>query len=270
MDLMGLEPAGLDYKEDSMNQSNRRCTIVIPCYNEADRLPLASFESFFAQGKDFFFLFVNDGSKDDTLNVLIKLKAAYPDFVDVLDQPRNMGKAEAVRAGMLQAIDQHQSRFVGFWDADLATPLEELQRFEDLLDTLPGTDVVLGSRVRLLGRSVERKAVRHYSGRIFATLASMTLDLPIYDTQCGAKLFRVTPELRQMVATPFHSRWTFDVELLARFLTAHSSEERSGAGRIYEQPLLKWTDVGGSKLKVQDSFKALGDLIHIRRQYFRS
>jgi len=256
--------------DSSLTTSGRRCTVVIPCFNEAQRLPQTSFGVFFPQYDHFFFLFVNDGSTDGTLSVLLQLKAAYPASVDVLDQLSNRGKAEAVRTGMLHAIDVYGSQYVGFWDADLATPLDELPRFAGLLDEHPEIEVVLGSRVRMLGRSVKRGALRHYSGRIFATLASLTLNLPIYDTQCGAKLFRVNPTMRRILDTPFYSRWTFDVELLARFLQAHASEVRSSTNNIYEEPVLKWTDVGGSKLKVQDSFRALWDLLYIRKRYFRS
>jgi dolichyl-phosphate beta-glucosyltransferase len=247
--------------------------VVIPCYNEEQRLPEAAFLSFLAAPPPGLrFLFVNDGSADNTLAVLHRLQEDSPRLVDVLDQPRNMGKAEAVRCGMLYAIATGAS-ITGFWDADLATPLSELPRLLDLMLTKPTVDIVLGSRVRLLGRSILRKPIRHYSGRIFATMASLTLNLPIYDTQCGSKLFRVTQVLREALATPFGSRWIFDVELLARFLVlARNQRPELGepALAVYEEPLRHWADVDGSKLKVSDSIKAFGDIWKIRRTYFKS
>jgi glycosyltransferase involved in cell wall biosynthesis len=253
---------------NTLLSGNRSCTLVIPCYNEEQRLPLAALRVFLEQTSEIRFLFVNDGSSDGTLALLRTFEKEFPASVDVLDMPRNQGKAEAVRCGMLRAIEVHHAVYTGFWDADLATPLSELPRLLHLLVSKDEVEILLGSRVRLLGRFVSRKPMRHYSGRVFATLASLTLSLPIYDTQCGSKLFRVTPAIREMLATPFHSRWIFDVEMLARFLRAHASDTDRGAGKIYEEPLQQWEDVGGSKLKPQDSFKALGDLLLIRRTYF--
>jgi dolichyl-phosphate beta-glucosyltransferase len=252
--------------------STHCCTLVVPCYNEEQRLPVEAFRVFLAEAPGGVrLLFVNDGSRDGTLGVLRRLADEFP-AASVMDQPRNMGKAEAVRAGMLRAIADGAG-ITGFWDADLATPLSELPRLLAILQTHPEVAILLGSRVRLLGRSVSRKSVRHYSGRVFATLASLTLSLPVYDTQCGAKLFRVEPVLAEVLAAPFHSRWIFDVELLARYLVLRRSGPQAmaqPASSIYEEPLRAWHDVDGSKLKATDSFKALGELMEIRRRYFGS
>jgi dolichyl-phosphate beta-glucosyltransferase len=249
-----------------------RYTVVVPCYNEEHRLPIDAFRSFLGSPRaGLRFLFINDGSRDGTLTVLEHLQSAFPTLVDILNLPENMGKAEAVRSGMLHAI-ANGATVTGFWDADLATPLSELPRLLDLLLQQPTVEIVLGSRVRLLGRAILRKPIRHYFGRIFATVASLTLDLPIYDTQCGAKLFRVTDVLHEALATPFGSRWIFDVELLARFLTLRRHryvELGDPALAIYEEPLLSWVDVDGSKVKTSDAIKAFVELFRIRRTYFK-
>lgn len=255
---------------DTLESNAACCTIVIPCYNEALRLPLESFSVFLAQRQGVCLLFVDDGSTDDTLAMLQTMQTKFPVTVDVLHKASNEGKAEAVRSGMLRAVQVHRAEYTGFWDADLATPLSEVSRLLALLIEHPAIDVLLGSRVRLLGRAVTRRTTRHYSGRIFATLASLTLSLPIYDTQCGAKLFRANPTLRQALSLRFYSRWTFDVEMLARFLQAHAGDTPRTASYIYEEPLRAWTDVAGSKLRLRDSFKALGDLFHIWRTYTRT
>ena len=82
---------------------------------------------------------------------------------------------------------------------------------------------VFGSRIRRLGAAITRDPLRHYFGRVFATLASMVLDLAVYDTQCGAKLFRVNDDLRRAFGH-VSLRWIFDVELLARIAAGRRRE----------------------------------------------
>ena len=130
--------------------------------------------------------------------------------------------------------------------------------------------MVFGARVQLLGHAIERRASRHYAGRIFATIASWMLGLPVYDTQCGAKLFRVTPSLPDIFATPFLTRWIFDVEIVARALVATRREGASKLPAIHEYPLAKWRDVGGSKLHFRDLVHVPLDLIRIYNAYLRN
>lgn len=244
--------------------------IVVPCYNEAERLDLPAFRQFVAAGYPQRFLFVNDGSTDATADVLRSFCGENAGRFELLDLARNRGKAEAVRRGMLHAIDQGAQR-VGFWDADLATPLEAIPEFCRLFDADPELRMVLGSRVRLLGRRIERRALRHYLGRAFATAASLVLGLSVYDTQCGAKLFRVDSVLRASLAEPFRSRWIFDVELLARLVQRVAVAGRQDVERaIRELPLEHWRDVAGSKLKARDFLRALIDLLIIARAYPRT
>ena len=184
--------------------------IVVPCFNEVSRFPSTAFDEFLTRRDDTGFVLVNDGSSDDTLQVLRDLERRWPGRVEVVDQQPNRGKAEAVRIGMLRAMDG-QSAYVGYFDADLATPLEAIPDFVDVLERDARIDLVLGARVALLGRNIARNAVRHYLGRVFATAASVVLGLPVYDTQCGAKLLRSTASLRTLFDRPFGSRWIFDV-----------------------------------------------------------
>jgi len=231
-----------------------RVLIVVPCYNEAKRLDVEAFRAFALPGHDVEFRFVDDGSTDETV--------ARLNGMSVQRLERNFGKAEAVRRGVLAALAEKPD-YVGYWDADLSAPLSELGAFVTLCESRPDVDVVIGSRVKLMGRSIERLAWRHYLGRFGATLVSLTLDLPIYDTQCGAKLFRVTDLLARVFAEPFLTRWVFDVEILARLL---SMEPRSAAA-IYELPLDQWTFAPGSKVKPGDFGRALVDLATIKRRY---
>lgn len=241
--------------------------IVVPCYNEEKRLPVAAYREFAARCRDFRFLLVNDGSKDGTLEILRNLAASDPELFEVLDVQPNGGKAEAVRLGFQKAFES-RPKMVGFWDSDLATPLDELPLFLDVMKSLPGKEIILGARVQLLGREIHRNTLRHYLGRIFATTASNYLRWFVYDTQCGAKLFRNTARVRHIFREPFISRWIFDVELLVRFKKICRRQGLgNGDDRIYEQPLRKWEDVKGSTVKGRDFVKAFFEFLAIVRKY---
>jgi dolichyl-phosphate beta-glucosyltransferase len=242
------------------------CTIVIPCFNEAARLQGGEFRDYLNRVPDVTLLFVDDGSTDGTLAALQDLQSKLPARIGILHQKDNAGKGEAVRNGLLSAIAAGAG-FVGFWDADLSTPLNAIADLQAVLLLHPGIDIALGYRVKLMGRRIERHASRHYLGRIFATFASLALDLPVYDTQCGAKLFRVTPKLGHVLAQPFGSRWIFDVELLARFLKADARRSGEKGNFIYEFPLTVWQDVPGSKVRLRDFVRSATDLYRIWRRY---
>ena len=244
-------------------------TIVVPCYNEARRLPVDGFRAFAAAVPRVRFLFVDDGSTDETPCVLARLEAAAPDRFQAIVQRPNRGKAEAVRVGMLNAFADG-GRYAGYWDADLATPLSEIQRFIDTLDAHPERDICFGARVQLLGRAIHRRPCRHYIGRLFATAAALALRLPIYDTQCGAKLFRVSPAMHALFAEPFLGRWTFDVEIVARLTQQCASEQRRPCDVIYELPLDEWRDIDGSNVRPLDFVMALIELGRIRRRYLNN
>jgi dolichyl-phosphate beta-glucosyltransferase len=228
----------------------RKTRIIIPCYNESKRINPKAFLRALEKDQNLSFLFVDDGSTDETLNVLKSIKEKNQTQVEVLSMERNSGKAEAVRRGVLKAIEG-QFDNVGYWDADLATPLDAIEVFCRLLDS-PDVEMVIGSRVRLLGRKIERIAIRHYLGRIFATCASILLDISIYDTQCGAKIFKNSASLRQIFGTPFKVKWTFDVEMFARFPIVMGAPPSEISSRWVEYPLDKWVDVKGSKIKGRD------------------
>jgi dolichyl-phosphate beta-glucosyltransferase len=234
----------------------KQCTLVVPCHNEAARLDVQAF----LDGKSGLrFLFVDDGSTDRTPEVLAELQRRSPETIEVLTLPHNRGKAEAVRSGMLLAIERGAS-LVGFWDADLATPPDAVEPRVDILSANDRVDIVIGSRVMLLGRAIERRWQRHMAGRAFATLASWTLSLPVYDTQCGAKLFRVNDRTKATLVEPFHSRWVFDVEILARYAAGFEFSVEQLGGRVVEVPLERWKDVEGSKVRPKDFVTAAADL----------
>jgi glycosyltransferase involved in cell wall biosynthesis len=245
----------------------RRTVVVIPCYDEAARLPLARYRDFLHAHREVDLVFVDDGSRDGTLALVRSLERDEPERVCVLPLAVNVGKAEAVRRGMLHALDGGAD-YVGYWDADLATPLSTVLDFAALLDARPGLLLAIGSRVVLLGRRIERRALRHYLGRVAATAIAVTLGLRIYDSQCGAKLFRSGALTRDLFREPFVARWAFDVEILARLLRSRSAGGLPPVEELVcEVPLAEWIDVAGSKVGVLDYLRAGFDLWRIRRRY---
>jgi dolichyl-phosphate beta-glucosyltransferase len=243
--------------------------IVVPCYNEAQRLNVARFHGFASGRPGVRFLMVNDGSRDETLMRLQQLEAEDAKHFSVLDLPRNGGKAEAIRQGVLYAAEERPD-FIGYWDADLATPLDAIPTFVDVLRRRHDVSLVIGTRLPLLGHDIRRRPIRRLLGRVFASVASLTLGTKIRDTQCGAKLFRATPEMLAAFAEPFDSRWIFDVELLARLIAIQIQNEGDPiSSLLYELPLDSWEDIAGSRLKRSDFVKAIGDLSRIWWRYLR-
>ena len=229
--------------------------LIIPCYNEENRL---SVDDFLRAADQYYLIFVNDGSNDGTKDYLGKIK--HPN-VAILNLPQNLGKANAVRAGVLSLAKDEKFKHVewfGFLDADLATPFSEIPQFFLYRNTLyPEALSIWGSRIYKLGSKIQRQAKRHYTGRIFATMAHLICGIETYDSQCGAKLFHVKL-LEKAFNEPFLSRWLFDIEIYLRLKNVS----------IVEYPLKQWTDVAGSKVSLgQMLFKTLPELWRIRQKY---
>lgn len=242
-------------------------TIVVPCYNEAERFPADTFRAYAERQPEVRFVLVNDGSRDATLEILRSLEHQSPEQFRVIDQQPNQGKAEAVRTGMLAAFAAPECRYAGYWDADLATPLEAIPDFVQLLDERDPLQMVLGARVRLLGFHIDRTATRHILGRISATLTSWILSLPVYDTQCGAKMFRNDEAIRELFSTPFDTGWMFDVEIIARYARRTGWKLETLLDTIAELPLKRWEDVAGSKVRASDFPRAVLQLLKIFVRY---
>jgi dolichyl-phosphate beta-glucosyltransferase len=242
----------------------KRVCLVIPCFNERNRLPRCQILESVQSQAALSICFVDDGSTDGTRDVLAALKESAPHSIDVITLDRNCGKAEAVRQGILHATRSNRFEFVGYWDADLSTPLGELDGLIADLSGTPARVLAMGSRVKRLGALIDRRLFRHITGRMFATCASLILRLPVYDSQCGAKLFR-----RDAAAAVFRDRfltqWLFDVETLARL------RNRLGVNGVLETvaevPLKHWTDVDGSKLRVKHLLGVPLDLLRIHIRY---
>lgn len=239
--------------------------VIVPCFNEAARLRSADFLAFLDRHPWASLCFVDDGSADGTFELLNRLRAERPGRILVHRLANNVGKAEAVRAGVLHVSAAGAWPVLGYWDADLSTPLDEVDHLLSVLVEDPACRLVLGSRVKRLGSRIDRKVTRHVLGRIFAACASGILGVEVYDSQCGAKLFR-----REAVSIffrdPFLTRWLFDLEMLVRLRNEAGMAEVEMAREV---PLGRWEEVRGSKLKLSDMIRVPMELLRLRAHYNR-
>ncbi len=238
--------------------------IVVPCFNEAARLDVERLLTLLDRPRLDLHL-VDDGSTDATAALLERARSADPRRVHIHTLDINHGKAEAVRRGLLAACAAGHE-LVGYLDADLATPPADLLALVDAAVADPALVAVLAARVGLLGHRIDRTRRRHYLGRLFATASSVLLHLPVYDTQCGAKVFRVGPALSTAIAEPFASRWAFDVELLGRLGKGRAGVAPVPPSALLEVPVWQWHDVANSRLDIVTSLRTAAELLTIRRR----
>jgi dolichyl-phosphate beta-glucosyltransferase len=242
----------------------QKTCIIIPCYNEELRLPKDDIIQFLNQSSDVHLCFANDGSTDKTVEVVQGIKEKFPETVSILDFNENSGKAEAVRKSMIELGGQNNYDFIGYFDADLATPLSQINLL--LAEIIKKESIILtmGSRVKRLGTDIARKPMRHYLGRVFATCVSMVLDIPVYDSQCGAKIFR-SSAVAVVFKEPFISKWIFDVEVLMRIKKLYGTSQVNQY--ILEVPLEEWKEIGNSKVGLKGFIKAPAELLKIYFKY---
>ena len=253
----------LTLQKNKLSSSIFKIALIIPCFNEADRLNIDEYCKSLSKHKVFKIYFIDDGSTDNTFSTIEQLKNKFTNQIEILSLPKNSGKAEAVRLGMLHALkNEKEINLFGFLDADLATSIEELLNLSKILED-KNLDMVFGSRISMVGTNIERNKYRHIVGRVIATITSNILKLRVYDTQCGAKVFT-----RQLVNSIFNksflSKWLFDVEIFARILC---DEKQFNEKNILEIPIKKWIDKDGSKVEFSYMFKLFFDLYKIRKSY---
>ncbi len=237
--------------------------IVIPFFNEAQRIDKTAFISFLKNESSFSLMLVDDGSTDTTLLVLESIQQSFSERIRILSMDKNSGKAEAIRQGMLKAWKWQNFDFFGYMDADLATPLSEASYLVSHFEN-HSIQFVIGSRIKLFGWNIKRSLKRHYFGRVFATYVDFLFNLSIYDTQCGAKFF-CNCLAQDLFAKPFISKWFFDIELFLRLRDRWDKQQFEE--RIIEVPLHHWEEKGESKLKLKDFLKTPYELFRISRFY---
>ncbi|MGW1453732.1 glycosyl transferase family 2 [Salegentibacter sp. 24] len=237
--------------------------IIIPCFNEVQRIDKQSYINFLKHTLDVNLVFSDDGSTDNTISVLKEIKASYENRVHIYVSIRNHGKAEAIRSAVLYLKTQNlKPSNIAYIDADLAVSLEECYTLSKNLNDK--VLLVLGSRISKVDNTIIRSSFRHYSGRMVATVISNILGIAIYDTQCGCKIFK-TDLAFKVFEKEFISKWLFDVEIFFRIINLYSKKELKHIAR--EIPLESWIDTGGSKVKLTYFFRMWFEFYLIKKKY---
>jgi glycosyltransferase involved in cell wall biosynthesis len=244
------------------NKNFGNLVIIVPCYNEYSRLPLSEIQNFLKKEPNATLFFIDDASTDNTIDRLLALENEFPEQVLTLSNSLNLGKAESVRKGVLYCLEHNIGENYAYLDADLATSLEECYSYLHYLQE--GKTFVFASRILKIGSIVERKFSRFLSGRIIASFISNILDIKVYDTQCGCKVF--TKEIAALAfKKPFISKWLFDVEIFSRILNHYGKPK--ALELMDEIPVKRWIDKGDSKVKLSYVFRLWVDLYRIWRSH---
>jgi dolichyl-phosphate beta-glucosyltransferase len=159
-----------------------RTAVIIPCYNEEKRLPVSQIKELI-ENSDVDIYFANDGSKDNTVGIIQAIINIHPERCFLFDYKTNQGKANVVFKAVNQLNTLNKYEFIGYFDADFSTPVEEVIRLVKEIET-SGSEFVFGSRILLLNSGIKRKTYRHYIGRTILTIINQKFSLEIYDTQC--------------------------------------------------------------------------------------
>jgi glycosyltransferase involved in cell wall biosynthesis len=236
----------------------QKVAIIIPCYNEAKRLDYKNVEQLILNS-DMDIFFANDGSKDNTVEVINSILSKHSNRCFLIDFKENSGKANTIFKAINQINQEGEYDFIGYFDADFSTPAIEIIRLVDELEKRK-CQFLMGSRILLLNSGIKRKYHRHIIGRIIITLINFKFKLGIYDTQCGSKLFSKTI-IPKAFNKPFYTSWLFDVEIFIRL------QKQNLLIHGIETPVYNWKDVDGSKLGWKTGFKILKELYLLNKKY---
>lgn len=244
---------------------NKTIAIIVPCYNEAARFPVKYWKEIVRTENDIKWLFVDDGSYDRTFEILQEVCSGTSSRA--IKRLQNGGKGRAIQQGLLEVLENDPAlQVLGYLDSDGAFSKEDVFRLAKM--SIDGSrsistskmDAVISSRVSLSGRKINRKSSRHYLGRLIATYLTRKWSDAPYDTQSGYKLFVNSISFREAIKADFSTKWFVDIELITRI-----GINNKGLLNIWEEPLLSWTDVDGSNLKLRQFYHIFLEIISARR-----
>ncbi len=233
---------------------------IVPCFNEASRFDLGYWNEITGKFNNCNFIFVDDGSTDETLHILGNIVAVN---IEIVHLAMNQGKAEAVRRGFLFALEHYENLdFLGFIDSDGAFATEDISAMillsEKLLTLDSDYTSVISSRVALAGRRIDRNSTRHYLGRLISTFLFSKWHASPYDSQSGFKIFKVNGNFLGAIKFPFRTTWFFDIELLIRLASENLCT-------TWEAPLSFWREVPGSKIRIGQFPKVLKEIFLVKK-----
>ena len=240
-------------KGQPLQKTGVKLSIIIPAYNERWRLPptlIDIIDYIEKRETNYEIIVVDDGSTDETSEIVRKFERVRPQEVRCIKLPKNRGQGHAVRTGAVNAVGER----IIFVDADGATPIEEIERLEAAIDE--GADIAIGSRA-LRSDQTHIKTVwyRKILGRVFNNCVNIILLPDIKDTQCGFKMFTFA-SANKIFPLQTAERFSFDVELL--YLA------RKFKMKIAEVAI-NWENVPGSKVNlVLDSIRMFRDVLRFK------
>jgi dolichyl-phosphate beta-glucosyltransferase len=231
-------------------------SVVIPAYNESNRIKktLEKVRQYLVQkGAGFEIIVADDGSVDDTVDIVDNLSASIPELR--LLKLRHHGKGGAVKSGVMEA----KGKYILMCDADLSTPIEELEKLQQALSK--GFSIAVGSR-RASGAVLAKRQpwLRQAMGQAFGFFTRGLIPTGVLDTQCGFKLFS-GEAAKKIFALQTALGFAFDIEILAL-------AKRLGFG-IAEVPVV-WEDAEGSKVNPVRHFPEVArEVLQIRLNLWR-
>jgi dolichol-phosphate mannosyltransferase len=238
-------PEGTILEERNNSAGMVCCTLVIPAYNEAERISLLLRE---IRSRDIEYIFICDGN-DGTASIISLFTKEHQEMsIRCLEYPERLGKGMAIKQGLSLA----KTRYAGYMDADGSTTPQQM---EALFRELNGSDGIIGSRwVGGAKITTSQGLFRRFESRVFNLVIRMFFNLPYHDTQCGAKVFK-KEALDTVLPLVVSKGFEFDVELIWRL--------RNQGFKIREYPI-EWKNVGNSRVKGQDAISMLGNLLYLR------
>lgn len=235
---------------------NNKVVIIIPCFNEAERLNFSYF-NILSRIKSVVWVFVDDGSTDDTSKILKK----YSNKKNILNIKinHNVGKSNAIVYGMNYASSEISNvGWIGFLDSDGAFATSDVENIINMTSSIGRYDAIYTSRVKMAGRNIKRNNARHIISRLITSLFGLVWEDIPYDTQSGFKLYRYADNFNLILKKPFKTKWFFDIELSIRSL-----KYRKKNLNVWEEPVSSWVDMPGSKINYRQSLRISLEVIYI-------